>query len=661
RRGLRMRDVLAGPGVAECEARVRRVVDSGIPARAFTVRARPLAGPEHERVFSVSAAPLSGRSGKTLGVCVTVEDVSVRVSSEERLALIGEASRCIGSTLDVRRTAQELADVAVPRLADFVSVDVLEPLLRGDEPGPATKGARLRRMAIRSAREGAPEAVVPAGEIDIYPGQSPPVRCMAEGRPLLLQAGDSYMAHFHRDDPVRAAKAERYAMHSWLFIPVRARGVTLGVAVFIRCRPTRPYEAEDLLLAEELVARAAVCLDNARRFTRERETARALRRSLLPRALPPQPAVDAAFRCLPASSQTGVGGDWFDVVPLSGARVALVVGDVVGHGIHAAVTMGRLRTAVRTLADMDLPPDELLVHLDDLVPHLDTAQDACATCVYAVYDPITRSCSMACAGHPPPVVRTPDGTTHLPALTPGPPLGTSSRLPFETCELELPDGSEIVLYTDGLIGSRGHDTDKDTDHLRHLLTRPAASPSARCDAILDALLPHHPDDDITLLVARTHALRADQVAVLDVPADPAAVAPARSWTAQQLAAWTLAPMSFVTELVASELVTNAIRYGTPPIQLRLIKNTSLICEVSDASSTAPHLRRARTLDEGGRGLLLVAQLTERWGTRHSREGKTIWCEQPIPDEHRSGTTSDGRQSVQESADREGDWPHVRQK
>ncbi|MEU3281931.1 SpoIIE family protein phosphatase, partial [Streptomyces antibioticus] len=563
RRGLRMRDVLAGPGVAECEARVRRVVDSGIPARAFTVRARPLAGPDHERVFSVSAAPLSVRSGKTLGVCVTVEDVSVQVSSQERLALVGEASRCIGSTLDLRRTAQQLADVTVPRLADFVSVDVLEPLLRGDEPGPAAGGARLRRMAIRSVREGAPEAVVPVGEVDIRPEHSPPVRYMAEGRPLLLRAGDSQMARHQRDDPVRAANAGRYGFHSYFFIPVRARGVTLGVAVCIRCYPTRPYEAEDLLLAEELVAWAAVCLDNARRFTRERETARALRRSLLPRALPPQPAVDAAFRCLPASPRTGVGGDWFDVLPLSGARVALVVGDVAGHGIHAAVTMGRLRTTVRTLADMDLPPDGLLVHLDDLVPPLDTAQDFYATCVYAVYDPITRRCSLACADHPPPVVRTPDGTTHLPALALGPPLGTSSSLPYETCELELPAGSEIVLYTDGLIGSRGHDTDKDTDHLRHLLTRPAASPSARCDAILDALLPEHPEDDITLLVARTRALRGNQVAVLDIPADPAAVAHARSWTHRRLTTWPLAPLAHVTALREGPLSAAVAPVSTP--------------------------------------------------------------------------------------------------
>ena len=147
---------------------------------------------------------------------------------------------------------------------------------------------------------------------------------------------------------------------------------------------------------------------------------------------------------------------------------------------------------------------------------------------------------------------------------------------------------------------------------------------------MDALLAGPPSDDVALLLARTCALPPEKVVTWEIPADAEHVARARELAAEQMRVWRLDEASFITELVVSELVTNAIRYGGPPIQLRLIHNSSLICEVSDSSSTAPHLRRARVTDEGGRGLLLVAQLTQRWGTRYSAAGKTIWCEQTLP-------------------------------
>jgi anti-sigma regulatory factor (Ser/Thr protein kinase) len=335
-----------------------------------------------------------------------------------------------------------------------------------------------------------------------------------------------------------------------------------------------------------------------------------------------------------------VGGDWFDVVPLSGTRVALVVGDVVGHGIHASATMGRLRTAVRTLADVDLPPDELLTHLDDLVIHL-TSDDSSgvrddpyageigATCLYAVYDPVSRVCTLASAGHVPPVVLLPDGTVSVVRLNPGPLLGVGG-LPFESTELELPEGSLLAFYTDGLIEAREHDVNLGLERLCEALASPLPSLEVTCEAVLKALLPDRPADDVALLLARTRALHADQVAAWALPADPAVVADARAQATRQLAVWGLEEASFVTELVVSELVTNAIRYGAVPIGLRLIRDRTLIVEVSDASSTAPHLRRARSYDEGGRGLHMVAQLSQGWGTRQTPNGKTIWAEQPLP-------------------------------
>ncbi|MFG2195757.1 SpoIIE family protein phosphatase [Streptomyces sp. NPDC048639] len=649
RMGRRVDDVLSGPDTEAWENRMREVMGSGEAVVGFRIRGRTAADPDRDHVFSADASALRDAEGRILGVCATVGDVTAQHLARERLAVLNEASLRIGSTLDVARTAQELADIAVPGVADFASVDLLEPLLHGDEPGPATGAAELRRMAHRSVNEGAPESVVDIGDVDVYPYRAPPVRALTARRPVVLRVTDPSVLQWFEDDRPRAEGAVRYGFHSFMLAPIRARGVTLGVTMFIRSGSREPFNEDDVVLAEELVRRAGICVDNARRYTREHTTALALQRSLLPQELPRQPALDIAFRYLPADSQFGVGGDWFDVIPLSGARVALTVGDVAGHGLHASATMGRLRTAVRTLADVDLPPDELLTHLDDLVTHLGAGEDAetgtesvdaqisghWATCLYAIYDPVTRKCSFACAGHPPPAVLTPDGQVEFVPVTPGPPLGLGG-LPFESREIELPEDSVLALYTDGLLGSRGGDLDEGLDHLRTVLTKPAGSLDAMCNTVVEAMIPDRATDDAALLVARTHALHADRVAVRDLPMDPAALADTRTWALDRLALWGLEEESFVTELVVSELVTNALRYGSPPIQLRLIKESSLICEVSDGSSTAPHLRRAPVLDEGGRGLLLVAQLTHRWGTRPSQGGKTIWCEQPLPD---SGETA----------------------
>ncbi|GGT37322.1 hypothetical protein GCM10010271_46680 [Streptomyces kurssanovii] len=483
--------------------------------------------------------------------------------------------------------------------------------------------------------------MVQPGEVDYYPESSPPARCLATGRASLHRTLDEAVESWQVADPERARKVRAFGMHSIMVIPLRARGITLGVAVLVRHRRRDSFDEDDLLLAEEIAARAAVAVDNARRFTRERTTALALQRSLLPQRLAAQEAVEVAYRYIPARSRAGLGGDWFDVIPLSGARVALVVGDVVGHGLRASATMGRLRTAVRTLADVDLPPEELLVHLDDLVTHLraeeDTASDPeivtdlIATCLYLVYDPVSRRCTAAGAGHPPPAVVTPDGKAEFIDLPAGPPLGVGG-LPFEAIEWEVPPGSRLVLYTDGLVEVPEHDLGRGMALLRRRLGRSARSLEATCDDLIQTLLPAQPSDDVALLIARTRALDAGQVATWDLPSDPAAVADARDKVSRRLADWGLNEVVFTAELVVSELVTNAIRYGTPPVQLRLIRDAVLICEVSDGSSTAPHMRRARMFDEGGRGLLLVAQFAERWGTRHRAGGKSIWAEIGLQDE-----------------------------
>ncbi|MEU3830361.1 SpoIIE family protein phosphatase [Streptomyces sp. SID486] len=558
---------------------------------------------------------------------------------QRRFALTDRASKLIGTTLDITRTAEELTEVCTEDFADLVTVDLLDSAL--DETGTGSPEALTqRRVAQRSVLDGCPESPLRVGETHAYPDDSEAVRALATGRSVLKHIAATETPPWLAPSDSHGRVLRDLGLHSVLLVPLHARGDTLGLVQFVRHRASVPFDDDDLLLAREVVSRAAVSIDNARRYTQERSTALTLQRTLLPRTTVEQPAVETASRYLPAGSGAGVGGDWYDVIPLSGARVALVVGDVVGHGLHAAATMGRLRTAVRAFADIDLMPDELLTHLDDVVIRMQREEspdegETSATCLYAVYDPVSRRCSLASAGHiPPTVVTSPaSGETArvagLPEVPVGPPLGLGG-LPFETGEFELPEDSLLVLHTDGLIAGRTRDVDLGLATLHSVLTSAPDSLEEICDRLLAALLPGRPADDIALLVARTHALDPDHVATMDLPSDPAAVSGARRFASDVLAAWGLEDLSFTTELVVSELVTNAIRYGRAPVLLRLILQSTLTCEVSDASSTAPHLRRARIYDEGGRGLLLVAQCAERWGTRHGREGKVIWAEQALP-------------------------------
>ncbi|MEU1081162.1 SpoIIE family protein phosphatase [Streptomyces sp. NPDC005908] len=636
-RGLRPTDIGGRPQHSELERQLRQVLRTGRPHDMQTYM--KATSENHAHAWLARMAPLTDRSGRVRGVCVTAHDFTEQFRARERLQLVNEASMRIGTTLDVTRTAQELAEVCVPALADFVSVELLEPDEAGGEPaGPLSPPVSLRRVAQQSLTAGSPEAVAEVGEVVVYPEASPQADSLLTGHSIVASVPSGDLDPWLSVDTIRARRIEEYGVHSMLSVPLQARGTTLGVAAFTRFSQPEAFTHDDVLLAEEVTARAAVCIDNARRYSRERETTLALQRSLLPRTLPRTAALEAATRYLPAA-RTGVGGDWFDVIPLSGMRVAMVVGDVVGYGIQASATMGRLRTAVRTLADIDLAPDELLTHLDDLVLHLSEEAggdsgpgEVGATCLYAVYDPVSRRCTLSRAGHPAPVLIPPGGPPRHLELPSGPPLGLGG-LPFESAEFELPDDSVLAFYTDGLVSSRERDLGQGEALLREALSGAAGPLDETCDRVLNSVLsPGGATDDVALLLARMRGLPSSQVATWDIPADPALVAPIRKQVLDQLADWSLTDASFTAELVVSELVTNAIRYGAPPIRLRLIHDAStLICEVSDTSHTAPHLRRAKTWDEGGRGLLLVAQLTQRWGTRHTAEGKTIWAELTLTD------------------------------
>ncbi|WP_432142139.1 SpoIIE family protein phosphatase [Streptomyces sp. bgisy084] len=549
--------------------------------------------------------------------------------ARERLRLLYDAGARIGSTLNVVRTAEELAQVAVPRFADIVTVELQEPVLKGEEP--SVTGNALRRAALAGLPPDHP--LYPVGELlTVVPGA--PAASADQVRPMVEPdlAGSSA---WRSQDPERARRILDHGVHSLAVVPLRARGVVLGMVSFWRSGSSPPFDDEDLSFAEELAGRAAVGVDNARRFTRERTMAMTLQRSLMPRGLPDQDALEVAHRYLPA--RAGVGGDWFDVIPLPGARVALVVGDVVGHGLHAAATMGRLRIAVHNFSALDLSPDELLGHVDELVTHIDVQDEngeevpaiTGATCLYVIYDSVSGRVSAATAGHLPPAVAHPDGSVEFLHSPVSPPLGVGTGLPFETAEVSLPEGSRLVLYTDGLVENRSRDLDAGLEALRAALAGPDRTPEDTCATVMESLLPTRSTDDVALLVARTRRLDPAQVAEWDVPRDPAAVGPVRNACVRQLVDWGLETIAFGTELILSELITNAIRHGAEPIHVRLLHTRTLICEVSDGSSTSPHIRQAKDTDEEGRGLFLVAQFAEHWGTRYSPRGKTIWSAQVI--------------------------------
>jgi serine phosphatase RsbU (regulator of sigma subunit)/anti-sigma regulatory factor (Ser/Thr protein kinase) len=579
--------------------------------------------------------PVRDEDGRTLGVCYAALDVTGADPARERLALLNAASEHIGTTLDLDRTVRELMEVVVPQVADFVAVDLLDVVRPSRVPvtGSAREATTLRRAAHQSIQEDEPEVIVGVGRPTRYPARSPQQRSLATGKPV-LEVVDA-MTPWLANDPERWVKMLRLGVHAHLVVPLRARGITMGVVTLLRWKNPDPFDEDDLLLVEELVGRAAVCVDNARRFAREHQAALTLQTSLLPPALPEHSAVEVAHRYLPADAEAGVGGDWFDVIPLSGARVALVVGDVVGHGLHAAASMGRLRAAVQTLADLDLAPDELLARLDDLVVRLSDEAEATkegpvigATCVYAVYDPIARKIVVARAGHPSPAIAHLSEPVEFPDIPAGPPLGLGG-LPFESAEVAVEEGSIIALYTDGLIEASDRDVDVGMERLCFTLAHPDRPLEEICDIMVRTLLPDRPRDDVAFLIARTHVLSSDRVASWEVPDDPSAVHVARDNVTAQLSRWGLAEAAFTMELIVSELLTNAIKHAYGPIGLRLIHEHTLICEVSDAASTSPHLRRALSTDEGGRGLFLVAQVAQRWGTRYTGSGKTIWAEQQL--------------------------------
>ena len=555
-----------------------------------------------------------------------------------RLALLNRASEEIGTTLDLVRTAEELVAISIPDFADTTWVLLQERVATHHEIPSAHRdgGARVRRLAL-GVSDSDPLSIdfwlstLPIGETVLCPPASPFARCMAEHRSLFFPVVPDELARRTAEEFGRPEFLHAIAGRSLLLSPLMARGRVLGLLAFNR-DPTRraEYCGRDVELADNLARRTALCIDNARLYNLEKSHALTLQSSLLPKRVSTPPGMEVAHRYVPGSDVAEVGGDWFDVIPLPRDRVALVVGDVMGHGMQAATVMGQLRTAVRTLARLDLPVTDVMSHLDALVPDMSDSY-IFATCIIAVYDPASRTCEVVRAGHVPPVVVLPGPSAkpHIADVPSNRPLGLGFfSEPFQSWTLDLPEGSLLVLCTDGLVESKDRDIEDGLHLLLENLDDPEASLETICDEVTKALVLEGDRDDLALLVARI-GRAPSRSASWELPAESYAVREARHFVRQQVGSWGLDDTTVETaELLVSELTTNAVRHaaGPGPIEIRLSYDDRLTCEVADQMGTIPdqetHL--PDDLDENGRGLYLVDALSSDWGSRRTSTGKVVW-------------------------------------
>ncbi|MEU6159291.1 SpoIIE family protein phosphatase [Streptomyces sp. NPDC047130] len=646
-------DALVDEDAEAIGARLREVMRTGEPLVDFEHAARRRGEPTAERQVSVSAFRLHDASRRPSGAAAVFTDVTGQFVARQRLTLLHDVAHRLGQSLDVTRNAEELASVLVPDFADHACVDLSDTVLEGGDAARLEPGTVLRRAAVATAAGPWPAEVLP-------PGGTRRVRdveseALAAGTPVVVpdaaDPADTGPVDREGTQPLFPAPAA-----SAVFAPLLARGHAFGVLGLWRGPDRQPYSEADVPLVEVIASRAALSLDNARRYRRERDTVETLQRSLLPAPDARMSAAETAGVYAPAHTPAGTGGSWYDVVRLSGTRIALVAGKVVGHGVHAAAAMGRLRSAVHALADLDLEPAELLTHLDDMVARLgenDRSEGPSvagglrgATCLYITYDPVTGECHAASAGNPGPVLaRRQASPVPETVVRPGRRLGSGDGSePYAAAQLVLQPGDVLVLHSGPPAGAE-QETAPERRRSQDSALAAASGDTPLASIAEDLLRDLHRTprpEDVALLLARVDRIPPERTAYWEFRAELDQASRARELATAKLAEWGLDDMAFTTELIVSEMVTNAIRHAGGPIGLRLVRDDRLVCEVSDPSQAQPHLRRARMSDEGGRGLFLIAQLADRWGSRYTAGGKTIWTEQNYP----SGTRGDAPADVE---------------
>src|SRR5215470_15156320 len=582
----------------------------------------------------VTVQAIDGHDGRSALVIVRIPPASTERFLDPavmRHALLDDTFRQIGATLDLDQMARGLINIVVAHFSNVASLHVKESLVADEAPAQQQDGQHLlRRLAVASDdHDPGWEVTFPIGEVVQHQAGTIYAQCMDTGKPVQKASGGD--AGHVAESWMRPPAAGLLSGACKLLLPLNARGATLGYIVCTRKPDSRPFDAYDTEIGMEFASRAAILLDSARQYNRERATALTLQRSLLPTGLSAPSSVEVRHRYLPGNQLIEVGGDWYESIALPGARVALVVGDVAGHGVRAAVTMGRLRTAIQTLAMLELPPAETLQQLNELMQELGVREPHFATCVYAIFDAVAGTCEVASAGHLPPLLVRPDGTNELLDVLPAPPLGVGTGL-IQSRELNIEDGSLLVLYTDGLVEKRSRDIDEGLGRLRELFGPGSAEKPLEdlCRATLAGVYADEHRDDIAVLVARLRRIQADHVVTWTLPAELTSASRARMLVRRRLRRWGLAELIPTAELLASELVTNAVRYAQGSIALRLVREGGLVCEVLYDSAALPRLRHAGDEDERGRGLQVVSQLAQHWGARRTPSGKVVWCELPIP-------------------------------
>ncbi|MFF6888695.1 SpoIIE family protein phosphatase [Streptomyces sp. NPDC012421] len=555
--------------------------------------------------------------------------------SSEIVRFVGAASRRIARGLDLDEIVLGLCRATVPAFSDEILVYLRDPLPVGDERPVAPFVLRLRRTdRMRMSDVPGEEHVLvpdpdptPAAELCEVRSGSALAEVLRGVRPVLGDSAAARTALGELLGPIHALPDGSHVM----LAPCRGRRRVIGAVVFLR-RPERlAFGPDDLLIGAQLATQTALGIDKAVLYGLEAYRADELQRTMLPDSLPQPTGVKLASRYLPAAETARVGGDWYDAIPLPGSRVALVVGDVMGHSMTSAAIMGQLRTTAQTLAGLDLPPQEMLHHLDEQAQRL--GQDRMATCMYAVYDPVSHRITVANAGHPPPILLHLDGRAEVLRVPAGAPIGVGG-VDFEAVELDAPAGATLLLYTDGLVESRLRDVWTGIEQLRERLaaaaqlTGPDHAPplEALCDDVLDMLGPGDRDDDIALLAARFDGIAPSDVAYWFLEPEDAAPGRARRLARRALARWDLEELTDSVELLISEVVTNAVRYSGRPVTLRLLKTDVLRCEVGDDSPQLPRQRWPEVRDERGWGLFLVNRLARRWGATRLSGGKVVWFE-----------------------------------
>ncbi|MFE6429246.1 SpoIIE family protein phosphatase [Streptomyces rochei] len=636
----RLPEILPSMSVGESARIVAQVLELGYPVLEFSQNDRVPVTPDWGVARRAERRARRERAARALAAGEPVPD-DLRDEAEdleyaavrERLEFLNEVSGRIGTSLDLSRTIVEVSKAVVPRFTDVAGTYLREQIVAGEgfPDGVPDTTTMWHRVALEHTDEpGRWDDVVPVGEAMPFPAHTPFFQCMTSGEPVLVpriteEMGHAIASQFEKRD-IRPLITGR----SMLLVPLKARNVVLGFMILLR-HPERPvFNDMDRVTGAELAARAGLVLDNARMYTYQENVAETLQDSMLPHIPARMAGCDIATRYLPGTLLGRVGGDWFDAVKLPGARTALVVGDVMGHGLNSAAMMGQLRTAVQTMAGLDLPPAQLLRNLDDLAQRL--GDSYLATCLYAVYDPVAGELHLANAGHIPPVlVRAADGSSELIDLPTGAPIGVGG-VPFEAVRVPVAPGDRLVMCTDGLVEVRGEDIGIGLATLCESAAHPAASMDDACDTIIRALGTRGGrKDDVALLMARLAGIDDDAVAAWRLARDPAEVGRARAAVREQLHDWGLPHLADTAELLVSELVTNAVRHARArPVDLRLVRADTLLCEVDDDDHDLPALRGAGPDDETGRGLRVVSALAREWGASRGRTGKTVWFELTLP-------------------------------